>query len=84
MITRYQRKELKKLWSDDSKFKAFLKVELAASHAWHELGLFDEETLNQLQKASFKLKDIENFELETKHDVIAFTKAVGLSLGEEK
>jgi adenylosuccinate lyase len=84
MIARYQRKELKKIWSDDSKFKAFLKVELASSRAWHELGLFDEETLNQLQKASFKLKDIENFELETKHDVIAFNKAVGLSLGEEK
>lgn len=84
MIARYQRKELKKLWSDESRYKAFLKVELASSRAWHELGLFDEETLNQLQKASFKLKDIEHFELETKHDVIAFTKAVGLSLGEEK
>ena len=84
MIARYQRKELKKLWSDESRYKAFLKVELASSRAWHELGLFDEETLNQLQKASFKIKDIEHFELETKHDVIAFTKAVGLSLGEEK
>lgn len=84
MIERYQRAELKKLWSDSHKFKTYLKVELAASYAWHKLGLFDKEVYDKLLEAKFKLSDVVNFEKETKHDVIAFTKAVKLSLGEEK
>lgn len=84
MIERYQRVQMKKIWNDHAKFKAYLKVELAASYAWHQLGLFDEETYLKLTQATFNLKDILTFEKETKHDVIAFTKAVALSLGEEK
>lgn len=84
MIERYQREAFKKIWSDMNKFRTFLKVEQAASYAWYKLGLFDEETFNKIDSAKFKLKDILEFEKETKHDVIAFTKAVKLSLGEEK
>ena len=84
MIERYQTKELKRIWSDQYKFKSFLKVELAASKAWMDLGLFDIDTYQKLAKASFRLKDIESFEHETKHDVIAFTKAATLKLGDEK
>ena len=84
MIARYQRPLFKKLWSDEFKFEQFLKVELAASQAWMKQGLFDEKTYEKIAQATFKLKDIEAFEQETKHDVIAFTKACILSLGEEK
>lgn len=84
MIPRYQNQVMKKLWSDTYKFKSFLKVELAASHAWSKLGLFSEDVYHLLEKATFNLKDIERIEQVTKHDVIAFTEAVGLSLGEEK
>ncbi len=84
MIERYQRPQLKKIWSDYNKFKTFLKVELSASKAWMKLGLFDEQTYNKLCQAEFKLKDIENYEQELKHDVIAFTKASTMNLGDEK
>lgn len=84
MIERYQRAEMKKIWSDKSKFDAYLKVELAASFAWQQLGLFDLDTFEKLNKASYKLKDILEIEKQTKHDVVAFTKAVSKSLGEEK
>ncbi len=84
MIERYQREDFKKIWSDLNKFRTFLKVEIAASYAWHKLGLFDEVTYEKISNAKFKLKDIIEFEKETKHDVIAFTKAVKQSLGEEK
>ncbi|MCR3905663.1 MAG: adenylosuccinate lyase [Tenericutes bacterium] len=84
MIARYQREIMKELWSEENKFDAFLKVELACSYAWLKEGLFDESVYVKLEKASFKLDDIYHFEQETKHDVIAFTKAVSLSLGEEK
>lgn len=84
MIARYERPRLKKLWSDQYKFEQFLKVELASSHAFMKQGLFDEVTYQKLTKASFKLSDIEAFEKETKHDVIAFTKACMKTLGDEK
>lgn len=84
MISRYQRSVLKDLWSDEHKFNTFLKVELAASYAWMKMGLFDEKTYQALEKATFKLDDIYQLEEETKHDVIAFTRAISKSLGEEK
>jgi adenylosuccinate lyase len=84
MIARYQREIMKELWSETNKFDAYLKVELACSYAWLKQGLFDESTYEALEKASFNLDDIYRIEQETKHDVIAFTKAVSLTLGEEK
>lgn len=84
MIERYQRPVLKKIWSDYYKFKTFLKVELSASKAWMKLGLFDEPTYDKLCQAEFKIKDIEAYEEELKHDVIAFTKACTKNLGDEK
>ncbi len=84
MISRYQRDEFKHLWSDQKKFETYLKIELAASKAFHELGLFPKNDLDALLKATFNLDDIYQLELETKHDVVAFTRAVSLSLGAEK
>lgn len=84
MINRYQRPALKKLWSEKHRYEAFLKVELACLEAWHKLGLFDDTTCDKLNQASFDLKTIHDLEKETKHDVIAFTRAVSLSLGDEK
>ena len=84
MISRYQRQVMKDLWSDENKFKSFLAVELAASYAWMKTGLFSEEEFKKLEKASFNVDDIYRIENEVKHDVIAFTRAVSLTLGDEK
>lgn len=84
MIERYQRDVMKKLWSDEHKFKQYLLIEKAASYAWYQLGLFDLETYQKIEKATFDLKSIEAYEIETKHDVIAFTKSVMDSLEDEK
>ncbi len=84
MIERYQRENMKKLWSDQNKFQKYLEIEIAASYAWYQLGLFSEKEFLKIEKASFKLDDILKYEVETKHDVIAFTKSVMDSLGDEK
>lgn len=84
MIERYQRPVFKKLWSDQNKFNKYLEVEIAASYAWSKLGLFDEGVFNKISHASFKLEDIYDYESVVKHDVIAFTKSVMDSLGDEK
>jgi adenylosuccinate lyase len=85
MIERYQRKEMMNIWNDQTKFTQFLTIELENLKAENKLGLFDDETLSRiLENATFRLEDIKAYEEITKHDVIAFTKAVSDHLGEDK
>jgi adenylosuccinate lyase len=84
MINRYSRQVMTNLWSEQHKFNQFLKVELACSHAWMQLGMISSDEYLKLSKASYQISDINRIESEVKHDVIAFTKAVSLSLNDEK
>ena len=85
MIQRYARKEMSAIWEDQSRFEAWLKVELLAAEAWSELGVIPQEDVKLLwEKASFDIERIAQLELETRHDVVAFTRSVSESLGDEK
>jgi len=84
MNERYQSDEFRKIFSLKSRYQSFLKVELAAIKAYHQLGLINEFDYHKLQKARFKLSDVLELEKQTKHDVVAFTRAVSLNLGPEK
>lgn len=85
MIDRYSRREMADIWSLENQFQAWLEVELAACWAWSKLGKIPEEDVTKLyEKASFDVKRIKEIEKETRHDVVAFTRSVSESLGEEK
>lgn len=85
MIQRYARKEMSAIWEDQSRFDAWLKVEILAAEAWSELGVIPKEDVKLLwEKASFDIERIAQLELETRHDVVAFTRSVSESLGDEK
>ncbi len=85
MIDRYSRKKMKDIWSDKSKFDAFLKVELLNVEALYTLGIVSKKELKAIQEnATYDISKVYELEKEYKHDVIAFTRAVSLSLGEEK
>lgn len=85
MIERYQTKEMKQIWSEENKFQKFLDVEIAACEAYYELGIVSKEEIKKIKEnASFSISRIKEIEKTTKHDVIAFTRAVSESLGEEK
>lgn len=85
MIERYSRPAMRKIWTDENKFQAFLKVELLSCRAWSKIGHIPQEDVDKLEKnAKFDLQRIYEIEAETKHDVVAFTRAVSESLGEEK
>lgn len=85
MIDRYFAKELKEIFSDEHKFNTFLKVEIAVIEAYNKLGLVPNEDLEKIKKkAHINLKRINELELITKHDVIAFTRSLSENLGEEK
>lgn len=85
MLSRYTRPEMAELWNDQKKYETWLEVEIAADEAWSKLGHIPEEDVKKLKEnAKFDIKRIEEIEAVTHHDVIAFTRAVSESLGEEK
>ena len=85
MIERYSRPLMRKIWTDENKFNAFLKVEILACRAWSEIGHIPSSDVDKIEaNASFDLNRIYEIEAQTKHDVVAFTRAVSETLGDEK
>ena len=85
MIERYTRPEMGKLWTDENRYNTWLEVEILAAEAWAELGEIPKEEAKKIRDhASFDTKRILEIEAETRHDVVAFTRAVSESLGEER
>src|SRR5690625_5861649 len=85
MIERYSRKEMTAIWTEQNQFQAWLDVELAACRAWSDIGMIPSEDVDKLyENASFDMERIKEIEKETRHDVVAFTRAVSETLGEEK
>lgn len=84
MIERYARKKLLNLWSDKTRFKHMLDVELATTFAFSQMGIVPKEDYEKMLKnAKFEVDRILEIEKETHHDVIAFTKAVTENLQAE-
>lgn len=85
MIERYTRKEMGNIWSDDNRYAAWLEVEILAAEAWASLGeIPTEDTVLIRENATFDIDRILEIEQETRHDVVAFTRAVSESLGQER
>ncbi len=85
MISRYTRKPMADLWSDYEKFNSWLQVELSVCKALNKEGKITDQELSKLLKnAQFNVEVINKLEKELRHDVIAFTRSVSQSLGEEK
>lgn len=85
MIIRYTRPEMAKIWSDKNRYNCWLEVEILADEAWAELGEIPKEDVEKIRKnAKFTVERILEIEEETRHDVVAFTRCVSESLGEEK
>ena len=84
MITRYTLPEMGKIWTEENRFQVMLDVEVAACQAMAELKLIPKEAAVKIRKkASFNIAKINQYEKETKHDVTAFLKSVGESVGPE-
>jgi len=85
MLDRYSRPEMRAIWTEENKFRAWLEVELLACEAWAELGIIPKEDAQALRRnAGFDINRIYEIEQETRHDVIAFTRAVSETLGPER
>lgn len=85
MIERYSRPDMRAVWTEQRKFEAYLKVEILAAEAWSELGVIPKEDVAKLwDKAGFDIDRIKEIETQTHHDIVAFTRAVSETLGEER
>jgi adenylosuccinate lyase len=72
--------EMRALWSEERKFQTWLQVEQAIANAQARLGIIPKSAARQIARAKFDVRQIEKFEAETRHDVIAFLKSVESSI----
>ena len=85
MIERYSRKVMRDVWTEENKFNAYLQVEILSCEAWSKLGVIPAEDVEKIRaNARFSVPRIQEIEEQTRHDVVAFTRAVSESLGEER
>ena len=83
MIGRYQTAEMKAIWSEECKFRAWLEVELAVCRVWMEKGIIPADAYTDIcEKASFDIGRINEIEEQVHHEVIAFVSAVAEKVGE--
>ena len=85
MIERYSRKVMRDVWTEENKFGAYLEVEILSCEAWSKLGVIPAADVEKIRaNARFDVSRIQEIEQQTRHDVVAFTRAVSESLGEER
>jgi adenylosuccinate lyase len=85
VIDRYSRPEMANLWTLEQRYYWWLQVEILACEAWAELGVIPREDVEKIRNnARFDVNRVLEIEKETRHDVVAFTRAVSESLGPER
>ena len=83
LIPRYTRPEMGHVWSDANRFAKWLEVEIAATETLAEAGQVPKEAAKAIRaRAKAEVPRIHELEAKVKHDVIAFTMAVGESIGD--
>ena len=76
MIPRYEVKEVSRIWSEESRYSRFLEVEIALLEALEETGKIPKDTAAAFTKVVIKPERIQEIELITRHDVIAFCSSI--------
>src|ERR1700682_5857322 len=73
------------VWRDDNKCATWREVELAATETLAEAGAVQKEAAAKIRaNAKIDVARIQELEARVKHDVVAFTMAVGESIGDPK
>ena len=80
MIGRYSNPAMARVWSDENKVAAWLRVEIAVCEAWARRGVILPAAMESIRQATVDLARMVEIERETDHDLIAFVRAAGESL----
>ena len=84
MIPRYTLRQMGALWSDESRWQHWLKIEILACEALAHLGNIPSKDVAVIKKkAKIIPEKISALEAEVKHDVIAFVSSVAATVGPE-
>jgi adenylosuccinate lyase len=84
MIERYSRKKIKKIWADETKYRIWLEIELAAAEAMEKLKIIPKGVVKKVKsKAKINVGRILEIEETVKHDVIAFLTSITEKSGKE-
>jgi adenylosuccinate lyase len=82
MIDRYLPSDFAAIWSEDNKFRCWLRVEIEVCRALTEKGWVPRDAFEAIEsKARFSVPRIREIEHVTHHDLIAFTTCVAESVG---
>ena len=83
MIARYTRPQMGAIWTDQGRLERWLEVELAATDTLAERGVVPPEAATRIrERARVDAQRVLEIEARVRHDVIAFTLAVGESIGD--
>ena len=83
MIPRYTRKKIEKIWTLQNKFSIWTEIECLIADKLSSNRVIPEDAGKKIRKKiKFNVKEIENIEKNTKHDVVAYVENVSKSLGE--
>ncbi|MFN2568443.1 MAG: adenylosuccinate lyase [Candidatus Dormibacteria bacterium] len=83
MIPRYTPAEIADTFSDESRLRRWLEVELLACEGWARVGRVPESALQPLRRARIDASRIAELEAEQGHDLAAFVSAVQETVGDE-
>lgn len=81
---RYGTPQMKRIWSEDSKIKRMVRVEVAILKALAKKGYLDEKLVDKVKKETLKINPerVKQIEAEIKHDIMALVKAISEVAGE--
>src|SRR6201997_3064051 len=83
MIARYTRSQMGAIWTDQGRLQRWLEVELAATDVLAERGVVPREAAARIrERARVDAARVLEIEARVRHDVIAFTMAVGETIGD--
>ncbi len=82
MIPRYSRPEMARIWSEENKFRKWLEMEVAVCQVLSDSGRIPPDAMSEIrEKAGFSVDRIHEIEAVTRHDVVAFIRAVSEVVG---
>jgi len=86
VIPRYTSREMAALWSPETKFDTWLEIELLVADAQSRLGMVPPAAARRLRERArvtsvARIDELE--ERETRHDVVAFLRVVGETVGDD-
>ncbi|HEY8678800.1 MAG TPA: adenylosuccinate lyase [Candidatus Dormibacteraeota bacterium] len=83
MIPRYAHPEMSEIFSSQTRYELWLKVELQVCDGWAEIGEIPKSALGSLRRAAIDPARIARLEDKVGHDVVAFLDSIAEEVGDD-